>query len=160
MFNPDIHFFTIQQLLKENSSNISVTTAETGSSHKNPFHWTFQRPFHWTFNFLDLFHVKGSDKCGVKTAFSLKSQWSSSYKRTGQYETGRVAADGSPKGPASQMSLWEPIRGARPHPPLDWDYISPQPLYALYLLCTAINAKPSWRPVFQFLISLLRHIDT
>lgn len=55
---------------------------------------------------------------------------------------------------ASQMSSGEPIRGPRPHPPLD-SHIGP-----LYLLCTAINAMPSWRPVFQFLISLLNHSDT
>lgn len=61
----------------------------------------------------------------------------------------QVEASGEPllqRARASQMSPGEPIRGPRPHPPLD-SHIGP-----LYLLCTAINAMPSWRPVFQFLI--------
>lgn len=49
---------------------------------------------------------------------------------------------------ASQMSLWETIRGLRPHPPLD-AHISLQ-AGPLYLLCTAINATAIMAARFQF----------
>lgn len=89
----------------------------------------------------------------VKTAFSLKSKWSST-RAAGRAIWNRSSpAIRTPKGPASQMSLQEPIRGPRPLPPLD-SHISPRTARFIYYV-QPLTPLASWRRVFQFLISLL-----
>lgn len=99
--------------------------------------------------------VERFSDCSVKTAFSLKSKWSSSQAagRAIWNRSSRVIR--TPKGPArpSQMSLREPIRAARPHPPLD-SHISLRAARFIYYV-QPLTPLPSWRRVFQFLISLL-----
>lgn len=94
----------------------------------------------------------------ASTAFSLKSKWSSTQ------DTGRAIWNRSsrvirtPKGSAVSDVAEEPIRGSRPHPPLD-SHVSLRAARFIYYV-QPLTPLPSWRQVFQFLISLLRCTDT
>lgn len=62
------------------------------------------------------------------------------------------------KGPSRLRCRLEPIRESRPHPPLD-SHISLRAARFIYYV-QPLTPLPSWRRVFQFLISLLRRGDT